>query len=425
MENIVSDPRVVPGDRRTLKRAPIKPCRSHALWVGTAKLPSSSLRPPHARGVYLHAYLPLIAKQDVFCRNLFVRPLVRLISLPAKILYTRGNTHSYLCYPYHVFLALKQRQGRYRALALWVIYLLNTTVYRPICWSAIESEGVIIPVRDLSKRRDSISEVVPSRKFDRMVHYESLIARGCISIFKHDPRVQIYEEPCTIHCRSDGSERRYPPYLSVTWSDREPVAHVGDPENSLKWTAARLWRTRHNDEIVLMTDAILGTCGAILSNIELLAVCGYQRFPHPAGECLLKMSLSMNGQFTPNDPCEEPRSSNRPVLDQTSGIYCMSAISRRTGPSHYILKLPSYAGKEHSMSRPSPLYRIEIDATELDLLAMDKQGRSLDARVEIVYIRDPATGFISGFSIGEEAATNEQDASLASQNLNHPLLPEI
>ena len=72
------------------------------------------------------------------------------------------------------------------------------------------------------------------------------------------------------------------------------------------------------------------------------------------------------------------------------------------------------------MSMPSPLYTIEIDATELDLLVIDKQGRSLDARGEIVYIRDPATGFILGFSIGEEASTNEQDASLSLQNLDRP-----
>jgi hypothetical protein len=77
------------------------------------------------------------------------------------------------------------------------------------------------------------------------------------------------------------------------------------------------------------------------------------------------------------------------------------------------------------MSKPSPLYRIEIDATALDLLVMDKQGRSLDARVEIVCIRDPATGYILGFSISEEAATNEQDASLSLQNLDHPPLPGI
>ena len=77
------------------------------------------------------------------------------------------------------------------------------------------------------------------------------------------------------------------------------------------------------------------------------------------------------------------------------------------------------------MSKPSPLYRIEIDATELDLFVMDKQKGSLDTRGEIVYIRDLATGFILGFSIGEEAATNEQDASLSLQNFDHPSVPGI
>ena len=147
MENIISDPRVVPGDSRTPGGAPTKPCRSHALRAGTAKLPSASLRLLHTRGVYLRAYPSLIALHDVFCRDLFVRLLIRLISLPAKILAARGNSHICLCYPYHVFLALKRRQGWFCVSLSGVIYLQNNTVYRLICLSAIESEVIIIPVR--------------------------------------------------------------------------------------------------------------------------------------------------------------------------------------------------------------------------------------------------------------------------------------
>jgi hypothetical protein len=77
------------------------------------------------------------------------------------------------------------------------------------------------------------------------------------------------------------------------------------------------------------------------------------------------------------------------------------------------------------MSKPSPLYRIEIDETELDLLVMDKQEGSFAAQVEIVCIRDCATGFILEFSIVEKAAMSEQDASLSLQNLDHPPLSEI
>ncbi len=75
------------------------------------------------------------------------------------------------------------------------------------------------------------------------------------------------------------------------------------------------------------------------------------------------------------------------------------------------------------MSKPSPVYSIEIDETALDLLVMDKQEGSIAARAEIVYIRDSATGFVLGFSIVEEAATSEQDASLSLQNLDHPPPP--
>ncbi len=209
MENIVSDPRVVPSDCRTLGGAPIKPCRSHALWAGTVKLPSASLRLLDTRVVYLRAFRSLHAKNDIFYRNSSVHLLIRLTGLPAEIFYARDNSHSYLCCSCHVFLAIKLREDAILCIALGTIYLLNATVYYSRRWSrsgAIESEVIIYPVRNLSKGRGSISGAIPSRKLDRMVHF--------------------------------------------------------------------------------------------------------------------------NGQFTPNDPCEEPRSSNRPVLDPTSGIYCRSANSR-------------------------------------------------------------------------------------------------
>lgn len=309
MEIIVPDPRVVPEDRRTLGETPIEPCRSHALLAGTVKLPSATLRLLHTRAVSLHAFRPLIAKNDIFYQNSSVRLLIRLTGLPAEILYARGISHSYLCCSCHVFLAIKLREDAILCIALGTIYLLNATVYCPRRWSrsgAIVSEVIIIPARDLSKGEGSISCAFPSRKLDWMVRNESLISRGCVYMFEHEPRVQTYEAPCTIHYRFDSSERRYTTDISVTWSDRKPVAHLGDPENSLRWTAVRLWGARHNAEIVLMTDTILRMYGAILSNLELLAVCSYQRFPPPARKYLLKTDLSMNGQFTPNDPCEEP-----------------------------------------------------------------------------------------------------------------------
>jgi hypothetical protein len=185
-------------------------------------------------------------------------------------------------------------------------------MYRPVRWrrsSVIESEVIAIPVRDLSKRKGSIHGAVPSRKLDRMVRYESLIARGCIYVFEHDPLVLTYEEePCTIHYRFDSSEHRYTPDFSVTWSGRmpmlvecKPVERIGDRENAPKWTAARLWGARHNYEFVLVTDVTLQAYGALLSNLELLAVHGYQRIPPPAREYLLKTVQSMNEPFTPKE----------------------------------------------------------------------------------------------------------------------------
>jgi hypothetical protein len=110
MENIVSDPRIVPSDHRALGGAPLKPCRLHALGAGTVKLPSASLRLLHIRAVYLRAFRPLIAKNNIFYRNSSARLLIRLTGLPAEVLYTRGSSHSYLCSSCHVFLAIKLRK---------------------------------------------------------------------------------------------------------------------------------------------------------------------------------------------------------------------------------------------------------------------------------------------------------------------------
>jgi len=71
------------------------------------------------------------------------------------------------------------------------------------------------------------------------------------------------------------------------------------------------------------------------------------------------------------------------------------------------------------MSKSSPVYRKEIDDVALDLLVMDKRRGSLDAREKIESIHDRATGYILCFSISEQAATNEQDASPFFQDPAH------
>ncbi len=275
MDDLTSGPRKVPSNRRLLWRA-------FTPRVGTVKLPSSSLHQFLTRAVYLRAFPPLIEKHDVFYRKSSVCLLIRLTCLPAEVRYARDSAHSYLCCSCHIFLALTQRDDAILYLARWIICLLNATMYRPMRWNAsrtIESEVIPIPVRDLAKRRGSISGAVPSRKIDRMVHNESLIVRGHINIFEYDPSVQTYEELCTFHYRFDGSEHRYTSVLSVTWSGHKPVGYVSDPENALKWTAARLWRADHNNEIVLVTNAILvGMYGAIRVRPE--RPVGHQGVPH-------------------------------------------------------------------------------------------------------------------------------------------------
>ena len=159
-----------------------------------------------------------------------------------------------------------------------------------------------------------------------MVHYESLIARGCIYVFEHDPRVQTYEEEqCTICYLYDGVEHRYTPDFSVLWTDHtqtlvecKSVKHVSDAENAPKWTAARLWGTRHNYTFGLVTDRTLQAYGALLSNLELLALHGYQDIPPLAYEYLLKTVQSINEPFTPNELVER--------TSQLEAVYTRSYI---------------------------------------------------------------------------------------------------
>jgi len=68
------------------------------------------------------------------------------------------------------------------------------------------------------------------------------------------------------------------------------------------------------------------------------------------------------------------------------------------------------------MSKPSPLYRVEIDATELDLFIADEQERPLAGRAIVVCDVDPLTRAITTCSILQQAANDGPDEPLFAKS---------
>lgn len=152
-----------------------------------------------------------------------------------------------------------------------------------------------MPVRNVSNHGRNMTGAIPSRKLGRMVHFESLTERAYIYLLEHDWQVERYEEqPCRIRYRLAGKEHHYTPDVAVFWREGppslvecKPTAHLDDPDNQLKWTAARLWCARHGFTFAVVTEALVQQHAILLDNLGALASHAYQRCAPQALDAVL------------------------------------------------------------------------------------------------------------------------------------------
>ncbi|MBN1955258.1 MAG: TnsA endonuclease N-terminal domain-containing protein [Anaerolineae bacterium] len=131
-------------------------------------------------------------------------------------------------------------------------------------------------VRKVSNRGGNIVGHFPSLKLGRMVAFESLIERDFIYLLDYDPGVEHFaEQPLTIQYHEANKKRRYTPDFHVIYRGQpflcecKPAQFVADPQNQIKFAAARLCCQKQGWAFAVVTDAQLAT-GWRIANIKLL-----------------------------------------------------------------------------------------------------------------------------------------------------------
>jgi hypothetical protein len=121
-------------------------------------------------------------------------------------------------------------------------------------------------VRKVSNRGGNIIGHVPSLKLGRLVMFESLLERDLIYQLDYEWAVEHFaEQPLRIAYQHAGRARHYTPDFHVVISgynllvECKPVHFVDDPENQIKFAAARAWCQAHDWLFRVVTDAHLAT----------------------------------------------------------------------------------------------------------------------------------------------------------------------
>ena len=132
-------------------------------------------------------------------------------------------------------------------------------------------------VRKVSNRGGNIIGHIPSLKLGRMVAYESLIERDFVYLLDYEPSIEHFsEQPLVIQYQHEGKMRKYTPDFYVVHGgdsylfECKPVRFVSDPENQMKFEAARLWCNEQGWAFGIVTDDDLASNWRI-ANIKFLA----------------------------------------------------------------------------------------------------------------------------------------------------------
>jgi hypothetical protein len=132
------------------------------------------------------------------------------------------------------------------------------------------------PVRKASNKGKNIIGHFPSLKMKRMINFESLIERDLIYLLDYEMRVeQFCEQPVTIEYQYESKKRRYTPDFHVVYAGRnllfecKPERFVNDPDNQVKFEAARKWSQEQGWTFGIVTDTLLATNRRV-ENVKLL-----------------------------------------------------------------------------------------------------------------------------------------------------------
>ncbi len=133
-----------------------------------------------------------------------------------------------------------------------------------------------MPVRKAANHGKNIIGYFPSIKMGRMINFESLIERDFAYLLDYELNVErFYEQPTTIEYHHNGKRRRYTPDFHVVCSGQDLLVEckarrfVDDPDNQVKFEAARLWCGERGWLFGLVTDDLLAANWRVV-NIKLL-----------------------------------------------------------------------------------------------------------------------------------------------------------
>lgn len=133
-----------------------------------------------------------------------------------------------------------------------------------------------MPVRKVSNRGGNIIGHFPSHKLGRMVAFESLLERDFIYLLDYEPDVERFsEQPLVIRYQYAGKQCQYTPDFHVLYRGHnllfecKPTQFLDDPDNRVKFEAARLWCQERRWVFDIATDEHLASNWRI-KNIKLL-----------------------------------------------------------------------------------------------------------------------------------------------------------
>jgi hypothetical protein len=105
----------------------------------------------------------------------------------------------------------------------------------------------------------------PSKKLNRMIHWESILERDAIHLFEQSPGViSFQEQPALIHYEFDGETKRYFPDFELILSNGEmvhvevkPNQKLASPDLSKKLTAIALHYEQKGISFKILTDDVI------------------------------------------------------------------------------------------------------------------------------------------------------------------------